>query len=202
MKNKDLREALTEIQESLFILISIQGVLDEYKKVLDKQVSNKTDAAYTITTSQILITSCSFLEEWEKFGSLAKQDRRIIEVRKITKPALKRIHSWKDLKTIRNSVLAHGLRLNHKPTLFHLKNEIDCPETYYDLKLLMGCIYLMKNVLLRFFHNEFNTMLPYLKQLDGYTAVKPIKSRIEFTKEFDKITNLIQQELDDYKLTV
>ncbi|MGN7514385.1 MAG: hypothetical protein ACTHOM_08410 [Allomuricauda sp.] len=75
---------------------------------------------------------------------------------------------------------------------------MNCPNTFQDYKLLMGCIYLTKNVLKRLFKEEYNEMVPQLKNLDGFKAKSEIKTDKSYKIELEMVTNQVQLNLDRY----
>lgn len=194
MKQKG--KTFDELQESIFILVTLQALLDEYRICLIKEKKEEETVLYSIITSQIIITSCSFLEEWERLGKYAKDDGRIINLRKITKPALDRIYVWKDMRKVRNSVLAHGLRFKSRSALHDLPQKLDCPSSFFDYQLLMGCIYITKNIMLKIFKAEYNDIIPKLTKMERRKPVNPIENENVYDKEFSKIIDIIQEKYD------
>ena len=196
-----MNNKLTDVQESIMILCTLQALLDEYRKCLFKEKKNTDSVIYSIIVNQIVLTSCSYLDEWEVLGKLSSKNSKVKELRKLAKPAINRINEWSDMKYVRNSVIAHNHRIQkdkYSPVMFTEKRELRCPNTFHDYRLLMGCIYLTKNVLIRLFTAEYNEMVPQLKNLDGFRARFEIKTERSYEKQFDKITKEVQLNLDKY----
>lgn len=190
-----MQKKLSKVQDSILILCALQAYLTEQIKCLNK-VKNKTESTlYSIILSQIIITSCSYMEEWEYLGSLSVEDSRIIKLRKIVKPAVKRIYQWKDIKDFRNSVLAHNLRIrkhNNINALYNIASKLNVPRSFYDFQLLVGCIYVTKNVMLKIFPKEYNDMVKNTKEIKHPEPVDEIKSKKEYKQIFDSIINQVK----------
>ncbi|CAL2077702.1 hypothetical protein [Tenacibaculum sp. 190524A05c] len=196
-----MKNNLTKTQESILVLCTLQALLDEYLKCLSKEENNTNSIIYSIITSQIIITSCSYLDEWEYFARLIKeeQESKIIILRKITKPVMDRINEWKDMKEFRNNVLAHNHRIkkeNNSLAIFNLSRNLNCPNSFYDYKLLLGCIFITKDVLLRLFPKEYNQILLQVKYIENLKPINEIKNEKSYRKEFDNLTEITQSLIE------
>lgn len=196
-----MKNELTKIQESIFVLCTLQALLDEYIKCLTQEKDNSKSVVFSIITSQIIITTCSYLDEWEGFGKLIKTENepRILILRKTVKPAIDRINQWSDMSRFRNNIIAHNHRIknnNNSLTIFNLPKSLNCPASYFDYKLLLGCIYITKNVLIRIFKDEYNLLLPNIKNIAEISPINEIKNEKSFRRELDEIVlnveNLIE----------
>lgn len=118
---------VSKVQDSISILITLQAAIDECLEVIKKERHDKSSKVHALISSQLLIYVNSFLEEWENFGTECKDDSRVIKVRKIASPLLRRIKQW-DLNGIRNTFLAHKFR-----ELVCLPN---CPPTLLSMSLM------------------------------------------------------------------
>lgn len=194
-----MSQNFSRLQDSILVLCTLEALLSEYKKCLLKEKSDSV--VYSALTSQIILNACSYLEEWELLGGLSPEEPRILALRKIAKPAIDRINNWKDLKLVRNSVIAHNHRIrkpNNSPTITSIKRQISCPNSLYDYKLLIGCVYVTKNALSRVFGKEYNEMLPYLKDLEQITPINEITNEKGYRNEFDEVVLNVQKELNEY----
>lgn len=196
-----MKNNLTKTQESILVLFTLQALLDEYLKCLSKEKNNPNSVIFSIITSQIIITSCSYLDEWVYFARLIKeeQESRIITLRKITKPVMNRINEWKDLKRFRNNIIAHNHRIkkeNNSLAIFNLSRNLNCPNSFYDYKLLLGCIFITKEVLLRLFYKEYNQILPHIKDIENIKPINQIKDQKSFRNEFDNLTEITQKLIE------
>ncbi|MFI2743632.1 hypothetical protein ACG2LH_12895 [Zhouia sp. PK063] len=197
-----MKNNLTKIQESIFILCTLQALLDEYLKCLTKEKDKPDSVLFSIISSQIIITSCSYLDEWEFLGKLIKVEKetRIITLRKITKPVLNRINQWKDMRQFRNNMIAHNHRIKKEENslaIFSMSRHLNCPYSFYDYKLLIGCIFITKNILLRIFQNEYNKLIPSIKNIEAIKPVNEIKDNKAYKNEFDSLTRDVQALLDE-----
>ena len=194
-----MRLKFTKLQDSIFVLCTLEALLSEYRKPLLKE---KPDSiVYYALINQIVLNACSYLEEWELFGGLSSEEPRILLLRKIAKPAIDRINKWKDLKLVRNSLIAHNHRItkqNNSPTITNIKRQLSCPNSLYDYKLLIGCIYVTKNALLRIFAKEYNEIVPYLKDIEQINPINEIMNEKGYRKEMDEVVDNVQIKLDEY----
>lgn len=192
-----MKNNLTKVQESIFVLCTLQALLEEYRKCLTKEKNNQKSVIFSIITSQIIITSCSYLDEWNYMGKLIieEQEPRIITLRKTTKPVIDRINEWKDMRQFRNNMIAHNHRIKNEDNslaIFNLSRNLNCPNSFFDFNLLLGCIYITKNVLLRIFTNEYNQILPSLKNLESIVPLNQIKDEKSFKNEFDHLIEKVE----------
>lgn len=197
-----MKNNLTKIQESILILCTLQALLDEYLKCLTKEKDKPDSVLFSIISSQIIITSCSYLDEWEFLGKLIKVEKetRIITLRKITKPVINRINQWKDMRQFRNNMIAHNHRIKKEENslaIFSMSRNLNCPNSFYDYKLLIGCIFISKNILLRIFQNEYNKSIPRIKNIEAIKPVNEIKDNKAYKNEFNSLTRDVQTLLDE-----
>ncbi|PHS50867.1 MAG: hypothetical protein COB01_11775 [Lutibacter sp.] len=141
------------------------------------------------------------MDEWHFFGKLIKeeQESRIITLRKITKPVIDRINKWEDMRKYRNNIIAHNHRIKKEDNslaIFNLSRNLNCPNSFFDYKLLLGCIYITKNVLLKIFPKEYNQILPSLKSIKGITPINEIKDEKSFRNEFDHLTKDVERLIE------
>ena len=194
-----MNQKFSPLQDSILILCSLEALLEEYQKCLLKE--NPDSVLFSVLASQIVLTACSYIDEWEFLGRLSSENPRVLQLREIVKPAMNRINQWTDLKLVRNSLIAHNHRIrkqNNSPTITSIKRQLNCPNSLYDYKLLIGCVYITKNTLLRVFGKEYNDIVPHLKNIEEITPINEIKDEKTYRKEFNVIINKVQIELDEY----
>lgn len=187
------------LKDSILILCILESLLEEYQKRLLRE--DVDSIVYTALANQIVLTACSYLEEWEHLGKLSSDEDRVLVLRKIANPAIKRINKWSDLKFVRNSVIAHNHRNkkeNNSPVITTITRNLNCPNSKYDYRLLIGCIYLSKNALLKVFKEEYNEIVPELKHIGSIDPKDEIKTEKRYRKEFDKVIRDVELQLDDY----
>jgi hypothetical protein len=199
--NLNMKNKLTKIQESILVLSTLQALLDEYRICLTKEKDKSDSVIFSIITSQIIITTCSYLDEWEVLGNLIKEgeSHRILTLRKIVKPAISRINKWTDMRQFRNNIIAHNHRIkkeNNSFAILNIPRKLNCPNSFYDYILLMGCIFITKNVLLRMFQKEYNEALPIVKNIEDINPINEIKDEKSFKKELDLIRQNIEKSME------
>lgn len=192
---------ISQIQDSISILISLQMFIDECLDIVGKERHDKNSKIHALACAQLTIYVASFIEEWENLGSKCRDDSRVIFVRKISSPFIKKVRQWSDLISFRNNYLAHCFRdRNGNNVLFQrTKEELDIPRGYGDFILLGGCIFCAKEILLREFAVEYNEMLPYLKSLRPPMTNNKVADEHQAKFELDKLcdeSERIKQEFN------
>jgi len=193
-----MKNDLTKIQDSILILCTLQALLDEYLNCLTKEKEKPESVIFSIISNQIIITSCSYMDEWEELGKLIIEDssQRILTLRKIVKPAISRINEWTDMRQFRNNIIAHNHRIkkeNNSLAIFNISRKLNCPYSFYDYKLLIGCVFITKNVLLRLFQKEYNLSLSSIKNIEDILPFNEIKDEETYRNEFDKVTQNVER---------
>lgn len=61
---------------------------------------------WTIGNYMMMLVS-SFDDEWRRLEGLAARDATVMKIVKVAGPAVKRIRSWKNVRLVRNSLIAH-----------------------------------------------------------------------------------------------
>ena len=110
-----------------------------------------------------LIDSVSYLEEYEQVFGIKTEDEfrdRIKIVKTINKPLISRIKKWKDLKILRNQLLAHNLRQGKNGLyIFDVENlGYNAPRTVNDLFLLSNLIQFSTETINSEFLKELKTI--------------------------------------------
>lgn len=156
------------------------------------------DGVFSLSSNYLLLLGCSYLDELNnefvshKHPSYAE---RIIQFRKIVKPALKRIDDWKDLKVFRNTMLAHGYRIKGKSVLSHDNRtlEFKIPKTETERKLFYQLVFVINNFMASEFKDirnslNFNeTLLDKLHRnyvtVDVEAEINEVLARIQIVQE-------------------
>ena len=142
-------EAMTNFQKTLVALTSIRNSIERAALCLyavnGSNLSDKPDRVsdpFLLFTLQnyLLILLCSFLDEWRRFSSFAKNDARVIQANKIVKPAMDRFQRWPHLHKIRSGMLAHSPN-NSGEMIFPWEAfaKYRCPTTLEEILLLAFC---------------------------------------------------------------
>lgn len=154
---------LNELEESLSILLSLYVMIEQnlealiyYEKYLsndsneflryefpDKEESFVDEAITESLWFQIILKTCSFLDEWDKMLGVntgIDNKQRIKIIKQVVKPARKAINQWKDLRGFRNEIIAHNFRGKKGVVKLFDIHKYDCPQTtselYYVVKFL------------------------------------------------------------------
>lgn len=134
---------------------------------------------------QIIIKSCSFLDEWDKFLGVQNEPDHIPRLRlikKVVSPARKAIGSWKDLKKFRNEITAHNFRDKEHTVTIENISEYDCPQTTADMFYLIGFLARMVSVLTHCFP-EYLTKVKALAHAGHFGSGHQIDHKLEFLKD-------------------
>lgn len=151
----------TKIEDSLYTLyhlnnqidllfkaiLSIDSNIENYNPILSEFDKTKSLEKVAIPglLHNIFILSCSYLDEWNNHFTHKKYPTyasKIEHLKKITKPALKKINSWSGLKSLRNVVFAHNLRDKNGKSIFSSdeKLKFTFPMSYSEASLLIQLI--------------------------------------------------------------
>jgi hypothetical protein len=190
----------SDSETSIVNLCLLQMLLDEYIKLHSKEFKNPDSVMAAVLGEQMIIKICSFLDEWKSFGSNAKNDPRVVELRQSTKAATKQLNSWSDIYLVRNTIIAHTFRDKKKENVSSLLTEqmaFNSPISHFDYRLACGCIHLIVFALKAFFHKEYNLLIPKLTEARQHTFPFEIKSKEECTSRFDAISNAVHQAVNE-----
>lgn len=184
--------ALSKFQESLLVISAMKNIMENDLRVFKRYIHDD-DLKYALN-SKMLIDICSFLDEWKRFNTYAKESMRIRETMKITAPAIKRLKSWTGIAGMRNTMLAHGYRDandNDKPTCLKKRYfEAEVPTTYAEVMLLSEyCVYVISAFICR--HNEEHKAA--LETIPNFEAMA--KKGIETQGEFDTAIKDLQEHM-------
>ena len=179
---------LTKLQESLLVLSGLKTVMENDLRVI-KRYMHDDDLKWSLN-NKMLIDICSFMDEWKRFNTYAKDDVAIQYTMKITAPAIKRLKSWTGIQGFRNTLLAHGFRDNNnqgKPTCLDKRYfDADVPTTYAEVMLLSEyCVYVIAAFLSR--HKE-DHQLAISKQPSRETnVIRGIETLEDFNKDVEEL---------------
>lgn len=181
--------------------IELNSKFKEWNPVISENDSKMTleKVAIPACTNNIFILSCAFLDEWNEHftpNNINSHANRILKVRRITKPAFKRISQWKDLKNGRNIILAHNFRIKGQDIFTATKKQnLKFPMYNTEVSLLHDLIWLISQEVL----DEFNDV-----ELDANRTIQDginfesehIDNNSEITKIFDDISAIKLKEFD------
>ena len=182
---------VSKIQDSISILITLQSAIGQCLPIIEKERNDRTSVIFAITSSQLMLYVNSFLDEWEHFGNQCKDEARVIKVRKIASPFVRRIRQWDDLNSIRNTFIAHNFRDRNKNNalLKRYENELKIPNGFSDYTLMCGCIYLIKEIVITEFSKEYNELIVHLRTIKKPEVSKGIKSDTLAADELNKLAS-------------
>ncbi len=161
---------MNKLEKSLSILLSLYVMIEQnlealfyYEDHLSENSSTRKSLAIpdksaimideAISESlwfQIILKSCSFLEEWDKIlGILTETEysTKIQLIKKVVKPSRKAINRWSDLKNFRNEIIAHNFRNTKGEFKLYSIADYNCPQTDGELWYLVAFLNRMINVL-------------------------------------------------------
>jgi hypothetical protein len=151
----------------------------------------------SISQDMIIIYTCSFLDEYDNVFTPAvfpSESKKIIELKNNVLPAYRQIKKWKDLKKIRNNIIAHNHRINGK-SIFDLNEKIKytIPSTNAEYTLLADLVFIIAENILPIFPElldeiDFNkSLLDHLdidsEKIDTFITYRKIKNEIEEIKK-------------------
>lgn len=128
---------------------------------------------------QIIMKSCGFLEEWDKFLGVQtdkESNDKLLVLKKIVAPARREISKWKGLQKFRNEIIAHNLRDSNKQYSLDKIREYDCPNTSVELFYLVAFLNVMTMVLTTNYPEE------------AYGAIEGAKEALIRGKDYKKET--------------
>lgn len=183
---------ISKVQDSISILLTVQMAVDDCLDINAKD-HDENSKVRPFINGLLVIYANSFIEEWDNLGKQCKDDKRVIKVRKITSPVIRRIKQWTDLKNFRNTFLAHGYRDIKKNNVLikTYDKELNIPNSFGDFFVLRGCILYAKEILVREFAVEYNELLPHLKALKPPMVTK--NSILDDQEAIKELTQLINQ---------
>jgi hypothetical protein len=202
MKNKRSKK-FNKTEESVFTLFSLYVLIAQAFEALtnkeDILLSDFDEAHHSFEhlvndtihealIFQILLRTCSFLDEWNKvFGVLTEpEDKdRIIAIKRVAKPAYKCISEWKNLRDFRNEVIAHNHRNKGGKNIYLEYLPYNSPQSNGEVYLLVFCLKKMIDVV----HYSFEDMV----KLSFVTKLKNRKTKPERIMSTKKIKDKIKQ---------
>jgi len=172
---------LTNFQESLLVLSAMKTSMENDLRVFKRYLHDE-DVKFSLS-NKMLIEICSFLEEWKRFNTYAKNDERVKDSMRITAPAIKRIKSWTGIKGMRNTMLAHGHRDENCGCRLTCLDKryfnADVPTTYAEVMLLSEyCVYVISAFICR--HQENHQLALSTIPKRNANVVRGIQTQMEF----------------------
>jgi hypothetical protein len=201
------------LYESLYIFLRytqdiqylIEFMIDlGYRERKQNEWNLKDQAHYVALYNTILMNTCSFLDEYN-LNFLSKSEpelsKRILQVKKIAKPAFKKLNEWKNLKQYRNHMIAHNFRIVGDKFSLNMLGQYNAPRTYRDLTLLRKHLAMINAVIIA----EFESEIPHINTFVDSFPVKPQEINYdnieeELTTVVDEINKLCLENDKNYQL--
>ena len=176
-----------------------------YNKKGQNDWTPKETSHYQTLYNTILMNTCSYLDEYnKKFLVNAELDfhERIKTIRKIAKPALKRLDEWEDLRSYRNQMVAHNFRIDGNDFSFKKLGKYKAPRTYLDIVILRKHLMMVHGIISAEFGNELQNVNSFLnnfpvqeQQIDYSNIENGLHSVLT------EINNLCEENSKPYRLT-
>lgn len=176
-----------------------------YDKKGQNDWTNKEMSHYQVLYNTILMNTCSYLDEYNKnflINAEYKFHERIKTLKKIAKPAIKKLNEWKDLRTYRNQIVAHNFRIDGNDFSFKKLEQYKAPRTYLDIVMLRKHLMMIHGIISAEFENELKNVNSILdnfsvqeQQIDYSNVENDLKTLLS------EINNLCKENLKPYRLT-
>jgi len=183
--------SLTKFQETLSIFSAIKNNLELDLRVIKRYI-NDGELKYSLT-NKMLVDIVSFLAEWKRINTYAKENEEIKETMKVTSTLIKRIKTWKGIEGMRNTMLAHGFRDgNNNDRLTCLDKRYfnaDVPTNYAEIILLSELIVFVIATFICRHSNDNNISKQYHLNKKHSIKSKGISTMQEFESEIKSYIN-------------
>jgi hypothetical protein len=167
---------------------------------------NEKDKTHFISLfNSILLNICSYIDEYNlNFLHISEPEfkNRIIDVKRIAKPAFKKIGEWTDLHNYRNHMIAHNFRIDGNEFSFNNLGQYNAPRTYRDLVMLRKHLVMISTIIEAEFEiekhslNSFINSFPVKEQQISYETVEQ-----DLIDVLNQINSLCETNSKPYKLT-
>jgi len=166
----------------------------------------KETSHYQTLYNTILMNACSYLDEYNKnllHNAEPQFHERIKSLKKIAKPALKKLNEWTDLRSYRNQMVAHNFRIDGNDFSFIKLGQYKAPRTYLDLVMLRKHLMMIHGIISAEFSkelqsiNQFLNSFPVKEQQIDYSNVEN-----DLRSVLNEINDLCIKCAKPYQLTV
>jgi hypothetical protein len=177
-----------------------------YNKKGQNDWTAKETSHYQTIYNTILMDACSYLDEYNKnFLHNAENEfhDRIKAVKKIARPAFKKVSEWTDLRSYRNQMVAHNFRIDGNDFSFKKLGQYKAPRTYLDIVMLRKHLMMIHGIIAAEFQeelrsiNDFLNTFPVQEQQIDYSNVKA-----DLLSVLDEINTLCENNSKPYKLSI
>jgi len=166
----------------------------------------KETSHYQTLYNTILMNTCSYLDEYNKnflHNAELQFHERIKTLKKIAKPAVKKLNEWTDLRSYRNQMVAHNFRIDRNDFSFIKLGQYKAPRTYLDLVMLRKHLMMIHGIISAEFSkelqsiNQFLNSFPVKEQQIDYSNVEN-----DLRSVLNEINDLCIKCAKPYQLTV
>ncbi|MDP4282953.1 MAG: hypothetical protein Q8891_00900 [Bacteroidota bacterium] len=176
----------------------------DYRGRKQNEWNLKDKAHYVALYNTIILNTCSFLDEYNKkflLNSEPEFHERILQIKKIARPAFKKLDEWKELRQYRNHMIAHNFRVDGDEFSFYMLGQYNAPRTYNDLVMLRKYLAMINTVIME----EFKDMMPHINNFVDSFEVKEQQISYDNIEEdikslVDNINGLCLENAKPYRL--
>ena len=197
--------SMTPLQESLIVLTGLKNMLERalrsFYNMTGSHLSGRpgrlSDPFLCFSMQNyLLILLSSFLEEWRRFSSFAKDDSDVRETLRQVAPAMDRFKGWKDLRSVRSKLLAHPSRgTDGKVVLaWDVFRTSDAPTTFGEVVLLSLCVLIVIDRVSARHSQDRTAAERQLLQLDRSVPRKGLTTSGELEAELARIQAAMNQQ--------
>lgn len=145
-------------------------MLDQNLTNLDPVNSSDKETFHFIALyKNCIIETCCFFEEYETHFVPTKDDpfsERILFVKTAARPAIRRIKEWKDIKLIRNELLAHAWRSKKDNKFSYTKIfSYNSPRNFTELVILKSYLQIVIGLIEAEFKKELAEVPLYMNSI-------------------------------------
>lgn len=127
-----------------------------FNNVDDVAKDINADLLFGLSNQSLIIVS-KLREIWDDFGSLGRTDPRVVQARRAIQPFIDRIDVWPELRTFRNTTLAHAyLDKNGRllpPTALLRSGKV--PSYHAEMILLLRLVVFVAAAVLQVFEEDY-----------------------------------------------
>jgi hypothetical protein len=167
-----------KLYQSLFILTNTYDTILDLTAIMLEHNLTMLDPAeaeerkmihYMALFKHSILEACNLLEEYENnFLQLSEEEfkERVLFVRQAAKPIMKKIYAWKDLKNIRNELIAHPWRSKKDKELSYSKIfTYNSPRTFMQLQFLKTYFTMLIGLIEAEFEKELKLIPQYMQSI-------------------------------------
>ncbi len=184
MEQEFLEKTYNKTEESVFTLLTLASQISQsYDSIFDNEDTINSDFAisknysyhklinntiYDALVSQIILKSVAFIDEWNGYFGIKTEKKdfeKIMQVKKLAKPAYACLLEWKELYDYRNQALAHNHRDKNKRNIYLTGKKFNkAPQSEGEILLLSFCIYKIAEIISKFFQEETVKVIQIIEQ--------------------------------------